>query len=123
MIEQKITILTLTHSFTLFLGSISEILLQADVPIVENNVCGSKYAPRIIINPTHMCAGGGGIDSCQGDSGGPAIFPASTQYGPRYVQYGVVSAGQNVCGGSSDIPGLYTRVSSFMQWILDTMES
>lgn len=96
--------------------------MQADLTIIPNTQCAPKYAPRITIGSTHLCAGGGTSDTCSGDSGGPAIFPGTTPNGPRYIQFGVVSAGPSNCDPSANVPGIYTRVIPFMQWILDTMQ-
>ena len=53
------------------------------------------------------------IDWLQGDSGGPLIV----QNGPgaQWVQAGIVSWG--IGCGLAPYPGVYTRVTSFMQWI------
>ena len=60
-----------------------------------------------------LCAGGGdsGRDACQGDSGGP--LTVDTEDGQRLV--GVVAAGDG-CGAPGR-PGLYTRVSHYIDWI------
>ena len=60
-----------------------------------------------------LCAGGGtsGRDACRGDSGGP--LRVETDDGPRLV--GVVSAGEGC--SAPGVPGLYTRVSHYIDWI------
>lgn len=81
-----------------------------------------------------MCAGGlDGMDSCGGDSGGPIAIPipikvttqnpvsAKTKLRPRYFQLGVVSFGPTHCGVGG-IPGVYSRVSAYKEWILDNIE-
>ena len=68
-----------------------------------------------------MCAGGHNqIDSCQGDSGGPLQAPALYNNTPRYVQYGIVSFGTLHCGNEG-YPGVYTRLSYYLDWVLDNM--
>ena len=71
-----------------------------------------------------MCAGGAtNIDTCRGDSGGPLMYPAVIgDYGPRMVQFGIVSAGLGTCGKNENTPGLYTRVAHYLQWILDELK-
>ena len=61
-----------------------------------------------------------GLHSCTGDSGGPLI--AQTEGGRDGAMYlaGVVSFGSNACQGS--IPGVYTRVSKFMDWIIVNLQ-
>lgn len=49
-------------------------------------------------------------DACQGDSGGPLLMLA----GPSQTIVGITAFGQT-CGGS--IPGVYTAVYSYLEWI------
>lgn len=60
-----------------------------------------------------ICAGGAGgtIDACQGDSGGPLV----AQNDGRPVLAGIASTGQSCA--SSDYPGLYSRVTTFVPWL------
>ena len=51
-------------------------------------------------------------DTCPGDSGGPLIYKLSR--GQR-LQVGVTSFGYRQCG--SGIPGVYTRISAYIDWI------
>ena len=61
-----------------------------------------------------MCAASPtiGSDSCKGDSGGPLLTQAGND-AAKIV--GVVSFGTNKC--DSSLPGIYTRVSSYVRWI------
>ncbi|BFZ17759.1 hypothetical protein BsWGS_20798 [Bradybaena similaris] len=55
-------------------------------------------------------------DTCKGDSGGPLIC----RYGRGHpVLMGIVSVGMGCA--LEDYPGIYTRVSSFKDWIIETM--
>jgi len=54
----------------------------------------------------------------QGDSGGPMMFFIKDQY---YLM-GVVSRGPKLCG-EPGYPGIYTRVSSFIDWIVRILNS
>lgn len=58
-------------------------------------------------------------DSCDGDSGGPLQLVENTVYGPRYILIGLVSYGTRTCG--IDVPAVYTRVTAFMEMILDQL--
>lgn len=82
------------------------------------------FRKRVIVKleNTQLCAGGDTrTDSCEGDSGGPLQFPAVLGQS-KYVQFGIVSYGAKGCGDTS-VPGIYCRVSSYMEWILDNMSS
>ena len=53
----------------------------------------------------------------QGDSGGPLIARDGDL--ASYMVVGVVSGGTKRCGVGA--PGLFTRVSSYRQWILQNL--
>ncbi|KAJ8318949.1 hypothetical protein KUTeg_004040 [Tegillarca granosa] len=64
-----------------------------------------------------MCAGGSiGHDACSGDSGGPLICEADETSDIWYVA-GVTSWG---IGCATDVPGVYTKVSLYIDWIRNT---
>uniref|UniRef100_A0A2M4BQM2 CLIP domain-containing serine protease n=1 Tax=Anopheles marajoara TaxID=58244 RepID=A0A2M4BQM2_9DIPT len=105
--------------------ALSDILLQALLKHVTVPDCQQKMKEnglRIDLSEEYqMCAGGEDlVDSCKGDSGGPLGFSVDL-VGARFVQYGVVSAGVSTCGKQS-VPGIYTRVSSYMNWIVENMK-
>ena len=53
----------------------------------------------------------GGVDACQGDSGGPMVC----RVGETPYLHGVTSFG---CGcARKQLPGVYTRVSEYSDWI------
>ncbi|XP_030564693.1 serine protease easter-like [Drosophila novamexicana] len=76
------------------------------------------------INNGQLCASGGvNVDSCLGDSGGPLTVEAYTPQKDHYVyQAGIVSYGKEICG-ETDFPGVYTRVSTYMDWIEQTINN
>jgi hypothetical protein len=86
--------------------------LAEEVPSVSDDVCSSVYG--LTFDPSvMMCAGGEGVDVCSGDSGGPL----ATQSGSRWTLVGLTSWGPvNPCGQTGK-PGVYTRISTFSDWI------
>ena len=96
--------------------SVSEFLKIASVSDLAGfNLagCGSYLSGHPSIDmATNICAGAAdGADSCRGDSGGPLKTA-----GRRQALVGVVSWGPD-CGGGTEAPGVYTRVSAFAKWI------
>jgi len=77
--------------------------LPSDAPITEVNVCSGSLDQN--------------ISACNGDSGGPLV--QRTENGCQII--GIVSWGYVPCG-DSNLPSVYTRVSSFTQWIKENMK-
>ncbi|KAM3931313.1 serine protease 56 [Leptodactylus fuscus] len=99
-------------------GPPSDVIMEAHVPVLSQESCKGTLGKDMLTN-TMFCAGylTGGIDSCQGDSGGPLTCqdPSSKQY----VIYGITSWGDG-CGERGK-PGVYTRVTAFIDWIRNQM--
>jgi len=69
-----------------------------------------------------LCAGGEqGKDSCQGDSGGPLMSQDVKGQSLQWTLQAVVSIGPEKCG-TLGTPGVYTKVSDYVTWILDNMK-
>jgi trypsin len=95
-------------------GKLSDFLRQVDLYPVDSDTCIQRYVGSTTIDPTAMlCANdpSPGHDSCQGDSGGPLLDKATG------IQVGITSFGVG-CGDPS-FPGVYTRVSTYTNWIHD----
>jgi secreted trypsin-like serine protease len=90
------------------------VLQEVELPIMSNALCSAFYFD---ITDTLLCAGviKGGKDSCQGDSGGPLVVFDETL--GVWQQAGIVSSGRGCAQQGS--PGVYTRVSSYVEWIQD----
>jgi secreted trypsin-like serine protease len=105
------------------------VLLEVEVPVMPQEQCASVYSRSsasyrrpIRIASSQICAGGvNAQDSCGGDSGGPLIFKGEVNLRPRFVQYGIVSFGPRSCG-IKGIPGVYTKVAFYVDWILSNMK-
>ncbi|XP_013169859.1 PREDICTED: venom protease-like [Papilio xuthus] len=104
-------------------------LQAAEVDILNSDVCDSFLKPSCTrlwcgMNETQLCAGklAGGVDACQGDSGGPLQvkidLPSNSEGAIHYV-IGVTSFG--IGCARANTPGVYTRVSSFIDWIEDVV--
>jgi len=91
-------------------GVQSDVLLEANVPVVDTETCNVPYEGAVE-DEVMFCAGGEGKDSCQGDSGGPIVVV----HGNSHTQVGVVSWGYGC--NRPGIPGVYARVSSVISWI------
>lgn len=112
-----------------FGGPLQTILQEAQVPLVDNAACDRAYHSLGSyerqfpngINEHFICAGNttaGGVDACQQDSGGP-LFVDVLRDGETYHELiGIVSFGVDC--GSAAYPGVYTSVSHFLPWILNT---
>lgn len=96
--------------------------MQANVAPVSLKDCQENYKKLLYtITDTQICARSiNGSDSCNGDSGGPIQTIETINSKLRYVQSGIVSIGPNPCA-NKDIPGVYTRVDKYLNWILDNM--
>ncbi|XP_061398235.1 serine protease snake-like [Musca vetustissima] len=100
-----------------FAGPGSDTLLKAYLSIMPNGECTEYYKNDTTlsqgIRDTQLCARDTirNSDTCQGDSGGPLIMRIG--YLKTYL-VGITSFGQ---GCSLNIPGVYTRVSEYLDWI------
>ncbi|XP_063907843.1 serine protease grass-like [Zophobas morio] len=103
-------------------GTPSPELLKVALPVVPLKECEDAYAKTARVDNRQLCAGGRNKkDSCGGDSGGPLHAQGRINGDTRLVQQGIVSFGPIRCG-EVPIPGVYTRVAAFMDWILDNIE-
>jgi len=97
----------------------------AEMNMVSFTECKNKYENRGIDIKwrKHLCAlGDRGVngtdkDACNGDSGGPLSCLIDTEYGKRSYLNGIVSFGVECRDIHKKIPGVYTRVSKYYEWI------
>jgi len=76
---------------------------------------------NIVVRESVLCAGYavGGKDSCEGDSGGPlAVLDGP---GSKWTLVGIVSNG--IMCAKPNLPGIYTRISEYRNWIIDTINN
>ncbi|CAL4121453.1 unnamed protein product, partial [Meganyctiphanes norvegica] len=98
-----------------FIESWAHVLQEVEIPVVGQEECDSRHADIPIKPEIEICAApfDGGRDTCTGDSGGPLLV----QVNKRWAVIGLVSWGPTRCG--SGLPGVYTRVDGFLDWIWD----
>ena len=99
-------------------GPLPSVLQVVKLPIMSNEKCRQMYAKAGFqkrVPSTAVCAGfaEGGKDSCEGDSGGP-LMAWSDQHN-AWTVVGIVSNG--IKCAEPNLPGVYTRVSEYIDWI------
>lgn len=101
-------------------GDRSDDLLKVQLNIFRNNECDAFFdrtrkLPDGIVE-SQLCAGnrGGRKDTCEGDSGGPlqVVNPGNNCI---FHVIGLTSFGKSC--GLANSPGVYTRISSYLDWI------
>ena len=99
-------------------GFKSPVKKKVTVAGFEFESCRKIYlSKRRLLKPPQMCAGGEpGEDACTDDSGGPLITKQNIDLRDVYVLIGIVSFGSKYCG-TAGLPGVYTGVGGYMEWI------
>lgn len=97
----------------------SIVLKEVIVPVWKNNDCERsmklQFGPNYQLPSSVVCAGTTGRDACDGDGGGPLVCEKNN----HWYQIGIVSFG--IGCGRPNVPGVYTRVHSYKQWIHDVV--
>jgi len=102
----------------------SLILQEVKVPINSQKNC--QDVPAFKLNglkfEKRFCAGGEkGLDSCTGDSGGPLVYKDFSD--DPWHQIGIVSFSAGERCGKKNLPGVYTDVSLYVDWIESKLEA
>ncbi|XP_035663952.1 low-density lipoprotein receptor-related protein 2-like isoform X2 [Branchiostoma floridae] len=95
------------------------ILQDLKIAVISNDVCNKPFSYDGSVTDNMLCAGywEGGGDSCQGDSGGPVICAGDDG---RWDLVGITSWGYGCARPYK--PGIYTRVSRYLDWIRHRMD-
>lgn len=98
----------------------SPVKLKVNLDITSLSSCSPAYSRLgVTLQDTQLCAGGlEGKDTCSGDSGGPLM----RRIGTNYFLFGLVSFGPNKCG-TKDVPGVYTSVTKYVDWVQSKLEA
>uniref|UniRef100_A0A8C6AKI0 t-plasminogen activator n=1 Tax=Monodon monoceros TaxID=40151 RepID=A0A8C6AKI0_MONMO len=99
----------------------SERLKEAHVRLYPSSRCTSQYLFNRTVTNNMLCAGdtrSGGDqanlhDACQGDSGGPLVCMKDD----HMILVGIISWGLGC--GQKDVPGVYTKVTNYLDWVRD----
>ncbi|XP_029412306.1 mannan-binding lectin serine protease 1 isoform X2 [Nannospalax galili] len=106
--------------------TLSDVLQYVKLPVVPHAECKASYESRsgnYSVTENMFCAGyyEGGKDTCLGDSGGAfVIFDELSQH---WVAQGLVSWGGPEECGSKQVYGVYTKVSNYVDWVWEEMNS
>ncbi|XP_044314536.1 transmembrane protease serine 9-like [Drosophila rhopaloa] len=95
----------------------SEILQTITLNQLDKDICKELVAQDLL--PSQICAGSKKGDSCKGDSGGPLINKIKLYDNIYTTQLGIVSFGTAACNSAA----VYTNVTSFVDWIQETIKS
>ncbi|BHF57770.1 Transmembrane protease serine 5 [Sparganum proliferum] len=95
--------------------SVSPTVRDLVVPVLDVEVCNKSAAYSGHVTDAMLCAGHleGGKDACQGDSGGPLMCRKATE--DSWTLVGIVSFGKGCA--EAGVPGIYSRVTSVINWI------
>lgn len=92
----------------------SAVLLYTRVDVMAQNDCKTKKGYARHLTNNMFCGYSPGADTCANDSGGPAV----SALGATPTLVGLTSWGFECAG--ADQPGVYVRVSRFLDWIGQT---
>ena len=123
-LEDETTAVVIGWGTTFFGGPKSSILREVNIKLEDAERCARAYSDfntnenSKTILPTMICAGENGKDSCQGDSGGP--LNCRHKHSNKWELCGITSFGFQC---SAALPGVYTKVDEYLDWIEEAATS
>ncbi|XP_066142745.1 venom serine protease 34-like isoform X2 [Euwallacea fornicatus] len=109
--EENVTVIGWGHKE--FSGINSDILQEVNLDIISNQMCRTQG--NFTVSSSQICTYTSNKDACQSDSGGPLIWQNFRNMTKLFL-IGVISYG---VGCASSSPGVHTRVTSFLNWIIE----
>lgn len=110
---------------------LSDDLNEAQTALMNTTECASRWRNASMISIDSMLctdSPGANVSACYGDSGGPLMWnsashrreqPDAPQMNQtRFFQIGVTSFASRSHCGSKELPAVYTRVASYISWIV-----
>ncbi|XP_072015766.1 chymotrypsin-like protease CTRL-1 [Amphiura filiformis] len=104
-------------------GSSSDYLQDLKVNVMSNSDCVAQASPhQDKVTSNHICVEGIPANSglCYGDSGGPLMCKAGDT---EWLLLGITSFKTGYLCGTNDKPDVFTRMSSYSQWVTDTIDA
>ncbi|CAG0883161.1 unnamed protein product [Darwinula stevensoni] len=97
----------------------SDVLQQLKVPIAPLTKCAATpIYKNVELSEEQVCAGGEpNSGPCKGEQGGPLVVSRPPEIFAQYFLIGVFSFGTPYCGLLA-APSVYTRVTHYLDWIL-----
>ena len=97
-------------------GPLEDVARSIDVPALDDSEC--TQSGQTTIGTRRLCAGylGGSAGLCKGDSGGPLVCRDDRRV---WRQAGIASFTSAISPGN--VPGVFTRVSQYLDWINSTI--
>jgi len=90
-------------------------LQYVNVQVLEQQRCICSFLPGLVSARRHICTDGRqGRGACEGDSGGPLVY----QWHNVSYLIGLTSFG-SAMGCELGTPTVYTRITSYLEWIMD----
>ncbi|KAK7080093.1 CLIP domain-containing serine protease [Halocaridina rubra] len=98
-------------------GKISHVLKAIEVPVLEKQRCqqilqNTRFGVNFVLPEGNICAGEENRDTCTGDGGGPLVCQGLDG---NMQLAGLLSWG--IGCGQQGIPGVYVKVSHYLDWI------
>lgn len=91
-------------------------LQEVDLPLKSDQFCLTRFGSQFFVSTMFCVANGIEKDTCQGDSGGTLVHYNSVR--AQWEIQGLTSWGY---GCAANNPGVYTRVATYYNWIIQTI--